>query len=297
MLLFSLGAATAISYAAVLVIDFMFLPWLLSIDVSCASLLSQWLFQILHHIMGIASALPKPRCKNSKEVVVAYVPPPTIPPKHLRMINPSMANAIARGIKLKQPATFKQYPELVPKSPKRRFMTPLHYYGLHATWDATVHCIRYFHLLPLSIQEAEVAKAKALSTEQKRYLWQNRDRLMANRPPPLLVPTPPPKGISNRQLTKQLLHLTSLSSARCKSSTGDEVASKVIAAPCGDVFFPGPSIEISSPDNPHHNQGEGILCVSCGFASTSGTLKLAMSKHSDLDALTCGNCATAQMQA
>jgi len=253
----------------------------------------------------------KSSSKKNNCYTVANVPPPIIPAMHRNMINPSMLNEIAKVIKLKVPQSFRQHSVLREKTSK--FITPLHFYAAHESWADTLHCIRYFHQLHLAQQEAEVAKAKSFTREQKRYLWKNRDRLIENRPTSLVSTRPPSKGMSDRQYENQLSHLTSLSAERASSTKAKLIAANIL----GDVqntpppsrptsyattndttTMAGPSLAFSTIHDPNNKPDEGITCVECGFESTSEMLERTGKYHAGhLEPSQCAQCVEAMVQA
>ena len=170
-----------------------------------------------------------------------------VPVKFIGHFNKLKINALHRLVDLRRINIICDH---VLDNPRINIKIPPHIIGGNADWNLTLHAIKFYSLLSIKDQQAELAKAESFDINQRRLLRNNRDRLMAITPSPLSASIPS-SGMSARQMERQKSMLIALSSER---------AFAIRKRITHNVF-----------DTPKSNAGLS-QCNKCGFIPTTSIL-------------------------
>ena len=189
------------------------------------------------------------RANKSHPAVIPSVEMPTfpVPSKFIGHFNELKINSLHRIVDLRSIQSIRRH---VLNKPHTNIKIPPHVIGGNVNWHLTLHAIKFYALLPIKDQQAELAKAASFDIHQRRLLRNNRDRLMAITPSPLSAIIPS-CGMSARQMERQKSMLIALSSER---------AFAIRKRITHNVF-----------DTPKSNAGLS-QCNKCGFIPTTSIL-------------------------
>ena len=188
------------------------------------------------------------RANKSHPAVIPSVEMPTfpVPSKFIGHFNELKINSLHRIVDLRSIQSIRRH---VLNKPHTNIKIPPHVIGGNVNWHLTLHAIKFYALLPIKDQQAELAKAASFDIHQRRLLRNNRDRLMAITPSPLSAIIPS-CGMSARQMERQKSMLIALSSERAFAMNGkythkvlDTQKSNAGLSKCHKCgFIPTPSI-------------------------------------------------------